>query len=69
MTTMETKRLYRSRNERILGGVCGGMGKYFNVDPVIARLIWAVLFFFGGIGLLAYIIAWIIVPEEPAINP
>jgi phage shock protein C len=66
---MEPKRLYRSRKERIIGGVCGGFGNYFNVDPVIARLIWAVLFLFGGIGLLAYIIAWIIVPEEPVINP
>ena len=66
---MEPKRLYRSRKERIIGGVCGGLGNYFNVDPVIMRLIWAVLFFFGGIGLLAYIIAWIIVPEEPKINP
>lgn len=65
---METKRLYRSRKERIIGGVCGGLGNYFNVDPVFTRLIWAVLFFFGGIGLLAYIIAWIIVPEEPKIN-
>jgi len=66
---MEPKRLYRSRKERIIGGVCSGLGNYFNVDPVIMRLIWAVLFFFGGIGLLAYIIAWIIVPEEPKINP
>ena len=65
---METKRLYRSRKERIIGGVCGGLGNYLNVDPVFTRLIWAVLFFFGGIGLLAYIIAWIIVPEEPTIS-
>jgi phage shock protein PspC (stress-responsive transcriptional regulator) len=65
---METKRLYRSRKERIIGGVCGGLGIYFNIDPVFTRLIWAVLFFFGGIGLLAYIIAWIIVPEEPTIS-
>ena len=65
---MEPKRLFRSRKERIIGGVCGGLGKYFNLDPVIMRLIWALLFFFGGIGLLAYIIAWIIVPEEPVIN-
>jgi phage shock protein C len=66
---MEPKRLFRSRKERILGGVCGGMGNYFNMDPVIMRLIWAVLFFCAGIGFLAYIIAWIIIPEEPLINP
>jgi phage shock protein C len=69
MTNMEPKRLYRSRKERIIGGVCGGLGKYFNIDPVFARLILAVLFLCAGIGLVAYIIAWIIVPEEPAINP
>jgi len=65
---MEPKRLYRSRKERIIGGVCGGLGYYFDIDPVFIRLIWAVLFFVGGIGLLAYIIAWIIVPEETKIN-
>ncbi len=61
---METKRLFRSRKDRILGGVCGGLGNYFNLDPVMVRVIWALLFFAGGIGFLAYIIAWIIVPEE-----
>ncbi len=63
---MEPKRLFRSRKDRVIGGVCGGMGNYFNIDPVLARVIWAVLFFAGGVGLLAYILAWIIVPEEPA---
>jgi len=63
---METKRLFRSRKERIIGGVCGGLGNYFSVDPVLVRVIWAVLFFAAGAGLLAYILAWIIVPEEPA---
>jgi phage shock protein C len=67
---MEPKRLFRSRNERMLGGVCGGFGKYMNMDPVLIRLIWAVLFFFGGIGLLFYILCWIIIPEEPIVtNP
>ena len=64
---MEPKRLYRSRKDRILGGVCGGMGNYFNLDPVLVRVIWAVLFFAAGVGSLAYILAWIIVPEEPII--
>lgn len=62
---METKRLYRSRSSRILGGVCGGLGDYLNIDPVIVRVIWAILFFAAGAGLLAYLIAWIIIPEEP----
>jgi phage shock protein C len=62
---MEAKRLYRSVNDRVLGGVCGGLGKYLNIDPVLVRVVWAILFFAAGAGVLAYIIAWIIVPEEP----
>ncbi len=62
---MKPKRLYRSGKERILGGVCGGIAEYFNVDPAIIRLLW-VLFIFGfGTGILAYIIAWIIIPRNP----
>jgi phage shock protein C len=61
---METKRLFRSRKDRILGGVCGGLGNYLNVDPVLVRVVWAILFFAAGVGLLAYILAWIIIPEE-----
>jgi phage shock protein C len=61
----KVKRLYRSGKERILGGVCGGIAEYFNVDPTIIRLLW-ILFVFGfGTGLLAYIIAWIIIPRNP----
>jgi len=63
---MEPKRLFRSRKDRILGGVCGGMGNYFNLDPVLVRVIWVVLLFAAGVGFLAYILCWIIVPEEPA---
>lgn len=59
------KKLYRSRDERIVGGVCGGIAEYFKVDPVLVRIIFILLFFGAGTGLLAYIIAWIIVPEEP----
>lgn len=61
----KVKRLYRSGKERLLGGVCGGIAEYFNVDPTIIRLLW-ILFVFGfGTGLLAYIIAWIIIPRNP----
>ena len=57
----KVRRLYRSKENKILGGVCGGIGEYFNVDPVFIRLICLILFFAGG-GILAYIIAWIIIP-------
>jgi phage shock protein C len=59
------KKLYRSRKNRMLGGVCGGIAEYFNIDPVIIRLITVALFFAGGSALLAYIIALIIIPSEP----
>ena len=61
---MEPKRLYRSKRDRILGGVTGGLGNYFSLDPVIIRVAAFAMFFAGFIGLLGYIIAWIIVPEE-----
>ena len=59
------KRLYRSRKNRMLGGVCGGIAEYFEIDPVIIRLVAVALFFVGGSALLAYIIALIIIPYEP----
>lgn len=58
------KRLYRSKKQRIFGGVCGGLGEYFDMDPTLIRLIWALVFFMGGSGLLIYIIFWIVIPEE-----
>lgn len=61
----ETPRLYRSGKERILGGVCGGLGEYFDVDPVIFRLLFVALAFAGGLGIILYIIAWIIIPRNP----
>ena len=66
---MEPKRLYRTRANRVLAGVCSGIGVYFNVDPVIVRLLWVIFAVAGGAGVLAYIIAWIIIPEEPFIPP
>ena len=62
---MEPKRLYSSKKDRIIGGVCGGLGNYFNIDPVLIRVATVALFFAGFLGFLGYIIAWIIVPEEP----
>lgn len=61
---METKRLYKSSQNRIICGVCGGIGEYFNVDPTIIRLL-LVLIAMTGSGILAYFIAAIIMPEEP----
>lgn len=59
------KRLYRSKTQRMVGGICGGLGEYLDVDPTVIRLVWAVLTLLTwGIGLLAYVVAWIIVPEE-----
>jgi phage shock protein C len=59
------KKLYRSRKNRMLGGVCGGIAEYFAIDPVIVRLIAVALFFVGGSAVVAYIIALIIIPYEP----
>ncbi|MBU5689682.1 MAG: PspC domain-containing protein [Candidatus Aenigmatarchaeota archaeon] len=58
------KRLYRSEKEKVLGGVCGGIGEYFNIDPVIVRLLWILFTLFLGAGVILYIIAWIIIPEK-----
>jgi len=59
------KRLYRSKENRMLGGVCGGIAEYFNIDPTIVRLIWAFAAIVWGSGILAYIIGWIVIPERP----
>lgn len=58
------RRLYRSGEEKILGGVCGGIAEYLNIDPVLIRLIW-VAAGLTGTGILLYIIAWIIIPRNP----
>lgn len=58
------KRLYRARQNHIVGGVCGGLGDYFELDPVLIRLVWLIMILFGGIGILLYFIAWVIIPAE-----
>ncbi len=58
------KKLYRSRGDRLIAGVCGGLGEYLSLDPVWVRLFFLLLLFAWGIGFWAYIILWIIVPEE-----
>ena len=59
------KKLYRSRTDRKLAGVCGGIGEYFEIDPVLIRLLWIVFTLAAGGGILAYLIAWLVVPEGP----
>lgn len=56
--------LRRSRDDRILGGVCGGLGRYLGVDPVVCRLAFVVLVLGAGTGVLVYLLAWLIIPEE-----
>lgn len=61
---MEQKRLYRSRTNRMLCGVCGGVAEYFNIDPTLVRLGFVLLLCAAGSGVLAYFIAAIIIPDE-----
>ena len=61
---MIEKKLYRSESDRILAGVCGGLGEYLDIDPVVIRLIWAVFTCLAGTGILLYILACIIIPNE-----
>lgn len=65
---MKTQRVYRSHEDRIIGGVCGGLGEYFDVDPTILRLGWVAITIFTGIipGVLIYIIALFIIPRATA---
>ncbi|MGD9100947.1 MAG: PspC domain-containing protein [Anaerolineae bacterium] len=60
------KRLYRSLDERMLAGVCGGIAEYFNVDPTLVRLLFVLFSLAGGPGIVAYIVLAIVVPEEPS---
>ena len=61
----KVKRLYRSGKEKKLAGVCGGIAKYLDVDPTVIRLLWIIFSFVGGSGVLAYLIAWLIMPRNP----
>ncbi len=60
-----TKKLYRSRTNKMIAGVCGGLGEYFDFDPLIFRILFLILIFGGGFGFLIYIILAIIIPNEP----
>lgn len=58
------RKLFRSRKERVIGGVCGGVAEYFNIDPVWVRIAWALAIFVKGLGLVAYALCWILIPER-----
>ena len=60
-----TKRLYRSRNERMIAGVCGGLGQFLGVDPTVIRLIFVAGVLVGFAGVLAYLILAVVIPLEP----
>ncbi len=63
------KKVFRSRRDKVLGGVCGGLGIYFDIDPVLIRIIFVLSGLFHGFGVIAYIILWIIIPDEPLVFP
>jgi phage shock protein C len=62
------KKLVRPRADRKIAGICAGLGNYLDLDPIVVRLIWVFLTFVSGLlpGIVVYVLAWIIVPEEPA---
>ena len=68
-TEAETRRLTRSTTDRKIAGVCGGLAEYFNVDATLVRVIWAILTIIPGcivLGIVAYLVAWFIMPDSPA---
>lgn len=65
MPQEKMRMLYRSGRNRVLGGVCGGIGEYLNIDPTLVRLIWVLFILMGGIGIPLYLIAWVIIPKNP----
>ncbi len=59
------KKIYRSRKDSIIAGVCGGIAEYFEIDSTLVRLLFVLVVLLGGVGILAYIIAWVIIPQNP----
>ena len=59
------KKLYRSKSNKMIAGVCGGVAEYFNIDPTVVRVIWAIASIFAFAGVIAYIVCALIVPEKP----
>ncbi|WP_432408587.1 PspC domain-containing protein [Wukongibacter sp. M2B1] len=63
-----TKKLYRSKNDKVIAGVCGGIADYFGIDTVLVRIIWVLITFMGGAGIVAYIICAFVFPEGYSSN-
>jgi phage shock protein C len=59
----QPRKLYRSRSQRMIAGVCGGLADYFNIDATLVRVLFLLLAVFGGTGLVIYIVMWVIVPD------
>ena len=69
-SVLARKRLMRPRNGRKVGGVCAGFAEYFDLDVNLVRVVWVISVFLGaGLSLIAYVIAWIVMPEEPLVLP
>jgi phage shock protein PspC (stress-responsive transcriptional regulator) len=66
---MESRRLTRSITDRKIAGVAGGLAHYYGLDPHLVRIAWFIAIFFGGFGLLAYVILWIVLPEGEPTKP
>ena len=62
---MNARKLYRKPNEQMIAGVCSGLAEYFSLDTTIVRLLFVLLFFLGGHGILIYLILWIVMPIKP----
>ena len=58
------RRLFRSRTQRVVAGVCGGLGEYFNIDPALVRVIFVILSFINGLGIIAYVAMWLVFPRQ-----
>lgn len=59
------KKLYKSSSNRVLGGVCGGIGEYFNIDPTVIRLLWVIMtLWHPAVGILGYLLAWLVMPKK-----
>lgn len=60
----ETRKLQRSTSNKMIAGICAGIGKYFNLDPTIIRVLYVLMVFFAGFGILLYLILWLVIPSE-----
>jgi phage shock protein C len=71
MTASDEKKWKKSKSDRMIGGVCGGLASYFHLDPTLVRIVWAVSVFFNGLGVIAYLVALVVLPTEetdPAVS-